>query len=125
MKYTDSDLPDRLTTEQVIEVASNMSDGEDLAVQTPITQFLWLHVSMGNKPLEGVSAGLIIEGIEGMHGFMQVEASYGGIVSDEQEESGVGTFVSQDIRLNIQDVVKLFRLDSTARWKITDHGTII
>ncbi len=40
MKYTDPDLPERLTTEQVIEIASNMSDGEDMAVETLITQFL-------------------------------------------------------------------------------------
>jgi hypothetical protein len=125
MKYTDPNLPERLTTEQVIEIASNMSDGEDIAVETPITPFLWLHVSMGNKPLEGVSAGLIIEEVEGMQGFMPVEASYGGIVPDGPEEDGSGTFVSQDIRLNIQDIVKLFRLDTTARWEIADHGTML
>jgi hypothetical protein len=37
MKYTDPDLPDQLTTEQVIEVASNMSDGEDLTVEVVLT----------------------------------------------------------------------------------------
>ena len=128
-----SQLPDKLTTEQVIEFASNMSDGEDVAVSTPITDFLLLEVSMGNKPLESVNACLFLEEIEGMRGFLPlsvlpVSASSGGVFTDEPEESeleSIGAVVSQEANLNIHDVIKLFRLGDSARWEITNHGAMI
>lgn len=130
MKYGDPDIPNKLTTEQVIEIASNMSDGEDIAFGTPITDILLLEVSMGNKPLESVNACLFLEEIEGMRGFLPVSVFYGGVVpfTDEQEESGLedtGTVVSQEVNLNIHDVIKLFRLGDSTRWEITNHGVMI
>lgn len=125
-----SQLPDKLTTEQVIEFASDMSDGEDITVSTPITDFLALEVSMGNNPKDCVGAGLVLEEVEGMSGLMPVEAFYGGIVPspDEPEESrsiGGGEFVSHKVCLNIHDVMKLFRLGDNTRWEITNHGAMV
>lgn len=125
-----SQLPDKLTTKQVIEIASNMSDGEDMTVSSPITDFLTLDVSMGNKPLESVGSSLVLEEVEGIYAFMPVEAFYGGIVPspDEPEESRLidgGEFVSQDVCLNIHDVMKLFRLGDNTRWEITNHGAMV
>jgi hypothetical protein len=125
-----SQLPDKLTTEQVIEFASNMHDGEDITVSTPITDFLTLDVSMGNEPLEGVGASLVLGEVDGMYGFMPLEAFYGGIVPspDEPEESRKivgGEFVSQDVCLNIHDVIRLFRLGDSTRWEITNHGAMV
>jgi len=55
-----------LTTEQVVKIASNMSDGEDITVETPITQYLRLQVNMMNSPLDDVDAYLDVEEVEGM-----------------------------------------------------------
>lgn len=114
-----SQLPDELTTEQVIEFASSMNDGEDITVSTPITDFLALNVSMGNKPLEGVGVSLVIEEAEeeGMYGFASVEGFYPVI-------SG-GELPSQGECLNMHDVVKLFRLGGKTRWELINHGAMV
>jgi hypothetical protein len=78
MRYDDPDLPDLLTTTQVFEIAENMRDWEDIIVETPITQFLRLQVSMMNRPLEDVDAYLDVEEVEGMQVSIPVEAYYRG-----------------------------------------------
>lgn len=122
MKYDDPDRPDLLTTEQVLEIAENMQDHEDITVETPITPYLRLQVNTMNRPWDDVDAYLDVEEVEGMQVSMPVDAYYRGKVSDGPDDDSLGTYARQDIRLNMLDVMKLFRLDSTTCWKIVEHN---
>ena len=127
----DDDLS-ALTTEQLIEIASHMSDAEDIQFSTTITPFMELEVSTDNKPLERVSATLNIAEVDGLHACIPVTAEYGGLVETETgkaisiSEISIGvplTDAFKEVVLNIQDIVKLFRLGPEAPWKVTGHGS--
>ena len=107
-----------MRTRQVIELAEQMSEDEDLGVILKLSEVLSLHLNMNNNPLEEVSVSLSLEPIEGIYALAPLRASYGGITTD-------GVLAMHDIRLSILDVVKLFRLPETVEWEVTDHGTFL
>jgi hypothetical protein len=131
--WDDVDLS-ALTTEQLIEIASHMSDAEDIQFSTTITPFMELEVSTDNKPLERVSATLNIAEVDGLHAFIPVTAFYAGVVeaetgraiSESEIQLGVPyTEASTKVVLNIHDIVKLFRLGPEIQWKNIGHGGFI
>jgi hypothetical protein len=121
-----------LTTEQLIEIASHMSDAEDIQFSTTITPFIELEVSTDNNPLERVSATLTIAEVDGLHAFIPVTAEYGGLVEAEtgkaiaKSEIPLGvplTGAFKEVVLSIHDIVKLFRLGPQTQWKVIGHGS--
>lgn len=133
LSYWDDDIDlSALTIEQLIEIASHMSDAEDIQFSTTITPFMELEVSTDNNPHESVSATLNIAEVDGLHACIPVTAEYGGLVETETgkaisiSEIPIGVSLTgafKEVVLSMHDIVKLFRLGPETRWKVTGHGS--
>ena len=116
-------------TNQIIEEALAMTKSEEIEFRTQITSYMYLHISMNNNPLEVVNAFLWIDDIDNMSSIIQVKASY--IVdipvntSNNLEVQKAFTVQSHELKLNIYDVIKLFRLNNETQWEFTNHGTML
>lgn len=126
--------PNGYTTEELIEIASNMTSGEDIEFTTPLTSYMDLSVNPGNEPLLEVSAFVSLQDVEGISATLTIDAAYTGLVdtrtgratAENEIQTGVGYSLSyQEVKLNIHDIVKLFHLTEETRWDITNHGTML
>lgn len=115
-----------LTTEQVIELAQDLPDGEEISVETNITPFLHLEITATNAVLDSVDAILLVDPVEGMNASMPISAYYSTLVPEPEGvlESYVIT-PPRAIKCNIWDIAKLFRLSKSPLWEVTNHGVFI
>lgn len=103
---------DDLSTEQIIEIASGLSDGEGIQCSTAITPFMKLTILLDNKLAEkvGVEVQVRTPAYETMAhlqvGSIQIRTNWG---------------MSPKPELSMHDVVALFQLDA-AKWHLFGYN---
>ena len=97
------------TTDEIIEIALNMSDNEDISFATKLTSIIMLDVTMTNKSDKLVDVILWFD-TDNTNEIEPVEIEI--------------TIAGLELNPKIEDVIALFKLNNSM-WTISNHGTFI
>ena len=98
-----------LSTEEIIQIASQMPDGDILFCITPITSKISLVLHLSNKPAEGVVVRLHITGTsDAPH--LEFHLRNVHVKPPRRRSSGN--------RICMDDIITIFDLDDSTKWRL-------
>ena len=115
-----SDESRDFSTEEIIQVASQLCDGESIFYTTPITPIIKLMVNLDNgvNTKDIINVSLRVLNRDQMRHNLDFPLHYGTI----QRAHFIGRSLVDPARLSMKDVVNTFRLDDSTKWHLWGYN---
>jgi hypothetical protein len=111
------------TTEEVIQIASQLCDGESIDCGVKITPIVLLSVRLDNKNSAGVSASLRVMNSKHMQRDLAFDVNRRGLHSIQRAGIGHRPVTVDSYNLRLEDLVNIFDLGDSVIWHLYGHGT--
>ncbi len=111
------------TTEEIIQIASQLYDGESIDCGVKITPIMLLSVHLDNKSSAGVSASLRVMNSKHMRHDLAFDVDRRGLHSIQRAGIGHRPFTADSYNLRLEDIMNIFDLGDSVVWHIHGHGT--
>jgi hypothetical protein len=114
------------TTEEIIQVASQLCDGESIDCGVKITPVVLLSVHLDNKNSANVSVNFRVMNPRHMRRNLVLDVNHHSIRYHHSfQRAGIGhrPFTGDSYNLRLEDVVNIFDLGDSVIWHLYGHGT--
>lgn len=111
------------STEEIIQIAAQLADGESIDCGVKITPILLLSVHLDNKSAAGVSASLRVMNALHMRRDLAFDVNRRGLASIQRAGIGHRAVTVDSYSLRLEDIVNIFDLGLDVVWHLYGHGT--
>ena len=114
------------TTEEIIQIASQLCDGESIDCGVKITPIMLLSVRLDNKNSANVSVNFRVMNPRHMRRDLVLDVNHHSIrYHHSLQRAGIGhrSVTVDSYNLRLEDIVNIFDLGDSVVWCIHGHGT--
>ncbi|SRR6266436_2392885 len=111
------------TTEEIIQIASQLCDGESIDCGVKITPIILLSVHLDNKGSSRVPASLRVMNPKHMRRDLAFDVNRHGLHSIQRAGIGHRPVTVDSYNLRLEDIMNIFDLGDSVVWHIHGHGT--